>query len=75
MHFGWNGCSVSLVASCKKNGRVRRITMHGHFTCPEIFWHVSDTRIGTIANPVQWLVHATDDRVVTTSNPRPSHGQ
>ena len=36
--------SVSLVASW--------ITMHGHLTCPEIFWHVSDTRIGTISKPV-----------------------
>ena len=26
--------------------------MHGHLTCPERFWHVSDTRIGTISNPV-----------------------
>ena len=26
--------------------------MHGHLTCPEVFWHVSDTRIGTISNPV-----------------------
>ena len=40
--------SVSLGA---KNGHVRRITMHGHSICPEIFWHVSDTRIGTISNP------------------------
>ena len=40
--------SVSLVA---KNGHVHRITMHGHLTCPERFWHVSDTRIGTILNP------------------------
>ena len=41
---------VSLVASWK-NGHVHRITMHGHLTCPERFWHVSDTRIGTISNP------------------------
>ena len=26
--------------------------MYGHLTCPEIFWHVSDTRIGTISNPI-----------------------
>ena len=26
--------------------------MYGHFTCPEIFWHVSDKRIGTISKPV-----------------------
>ena len=25
--------------------------MYGHLTCPEIFWHVSDKRIGTISNP------------------------
>ena len=25
--------------------------MYGHFTCPEIFWHVSDKRIGLISNP------------------------
>ena len=26
--------------------------MYGHLTCPEIFWHVSDKRIGLISNPV-----------------------
>ena len=25
--------------------------MYGHLTCPEIFWHVSDKRIGLISNP------------------------
>ena len=26
--------------------------MYGHLTCPEIFWHVSDKRIGTVSNHV-----------------------
>ena len=63
---------VSLVvSSCNKNGLVRRITMYGHLTCPEIFWHVSNKRIDLISNPdlkqgarwpsglERWLVQAT----------------
>ena len=33
-----------------KTGLVRRITMHGHLTDPEICRHVSDRWIGTISN-------------------------
>ena len=56
--WSMSACDVSSCnfskPSCKlqTNGLVRRITMHGHLTCPEIFWHVSDTRIGPISNPV-----------------------
>ena len=29
--------------------------MYGHLTCPDKFWHVSDTRIGPISNPDECL--------------------
>ena len=53
--WGVSSCNFSRKPSrnVAKNGHVRQITMHmhGHLTCPEIFWPVSDTRIGTISNP------------------------
>ena len=53
--WGVSSCNSSK-PSCKLQkmdcpGHDHRITMHGHLTCPERFWHVSDTRIGTISNP------------------------
>ena len=35
--------------------------MYGHLTCPEIFWHVSNKRIGLISNPD--LKHFFDDGI------------
>ena len=52
--WGVSSCNSSKTLQVAKNGHVHRITMHGHLTCPERFWHVSDTRIGTISNPVIW---------------------
>ena len=43
-----------------KNWHVRRITMYRHLTCPDEFWHVSDTRIGPVSNPAHIPSSETD---------------